>query len=82
MYWPARINEIRLPTKAGTPGKYNVTFCDGVVKNVMAEWMVREDQDAFITCRVRLPTLFNLLYGLLTHDSSAWFACGRRGGSC
>lgn len=52
MYWPARINEIRLPTKAGTLGKYNVTFCDGVVKNVMAEWMVREDQDAFITCRL------------------------------
>ncbi|KAG9051179.1 hypothetical protein FS837_011294 [Tulasnella sp. UAMH 9824] len=51
-YWPARINEVILPSKAGAPGKYNVTFCDGVVKNVMAEWMILEDQDAFLTCRL------------------------------
>lgn len=51
-YWPAKINEVVLPSKSGASGKYNVTFCDGVVKNVMAEWMIFEDQDAFLTCRL------------------------------
>ncbi|KAG9015702.1 hypothetical protein FRB90_004395 [Tulasnella sp. 427] len=51
-YWPAKINEVISSNKPGAPGKYKVIYCDGLVKNVPGEWIVTEDQDDFLTCRL------------------------------
>lgn len=62
IYWPARVDEIVPAPKPGAAGKYKVTFCDGTVKNVPADWMISEDQDTFLTCRVRILAQESLPY--------------------